>query len=118
MLDEVTAAGYAGIDLGPVGYLGSGPELADRLAERGLGLAGAYLELPYSEPEALEKVLPELDALLNTFDVVAGRLTGAAAAPDHRRRRQPRSPRPPGPRAHRSLPSGSTRTAGAASASG
>ena len=31
VLDEVASAGYAGIDLGPVGYLGSGPELADRL---------------------------------------------------------------------------------------
>jgi inosose dehydratase len=41
VLDEVASAGYAGIDLGPVGYLGSGDELADRLASRGLGLAGA-----------------------------------------------------------------------------
>ena len=49
VLDEVASAGYAGIDLGPVGYLGSGPELADRLAARGLGLAGAYLELPYAD---------------------------------------------------------------------
>lgn len=81
VLDEVTAAGYAGIDLGPVGYLGTGSELADRLAERGLGLAGAYLELPYSEPEALEKVLPELDALLDTFDAVAGRLPGPPPHP-------------------------------------
>jgi len=81
VLDEVTSAGYAGIDLGPVGYLGAGPELADRLASRGLGLAGAYLELPYSDPEALQRILPELDALLDTFDAVAGQLTGPAPHP-------------------------------------
>src|SRR5438128_2231224 len=73
VLDEVASAGYAGIDLGPVGYLGSGDELADRLASRGLGLAGAYLELPYTDAEALEKVLPELDAMLDTFNAVARR---------------------------------------------
>jgi inosose dehydratase len=81
VLDEVTGAGYAGIDLGPVGYLGSGTELAERLAGRGLGLAGAYLELPYSDPDALTAVLPELDALLDTFDSVAGRLPGPAPHP-------------------------------------
>lgn len=81
VLDEVTGAGYGGIDLGPVGYLGTGEELADRLAARGLGLAGAYLELPYSEPQALDKVFPELDALLDTFDAVRGRLPGPPPHP-------------------------------------
>jgi len=81
VLEEVTGAGYAGIDLGPVGYLGAGQELADRLASRGLGLAGAYLELPYSDPEALQRILPELDALLDTFDAVAGQLTGPPPHP-------------------------------------
>ena len=81
VLDEVAAAGYAGIDLGPVGYLGSGPELAERLGTRGLGLAGAYLELPYSDADALERVLPELDAMLDTFDAVAGRLPGPPPRP-------------------------------------
>jgi inosose dehydratase len=81
VLDEVQAAGYAGIDLGPVGYLGSGGELADRLAARGLGLAGAYLELPYADDAALARVLPELDAMLDTFDAVAGRLPGPPPHP-------------------------------------
>src|SRR4051812_49925790 len=76
VLDEVASAGYAGIDLGPVGYLGSGRELADRLASRGLGLAGAYLELPYADADALERVLPELHPLLDHFDAVPGRLPG------------------------------------------
>lgn len=81
VLDEVAGAGYDGIDLGPVGYLGSGQELADRLSARGLGLAGAYLELPFSDAAALEKVLPDLDAMLDTFDAVAGRLPGPPVHP-------------------------------------
>jgi inosose dehydratase len=68
LLDYVAEAGYAGIDLGPVGYLGLGAELAERLASRGLALAGGYLELPFSEPDALAAALPELDALLDVFD--------------------------------------------------
>lgn len=72
LLDEVAAAGYAGIDLGPAGYLGEGAELADRLAARGLALAGGYLELPFSEPERLDGALAELEQLLDTFDAVPG----------------------------------------------
>jgi inosose dehydratase len=81
VLDEVAGAGYAGIDLGPVGYLGSGPELAERLAARGLGLAGAYLELPFSDVGALAAMLPELDALLDTFEAVAGLVPGPPPHP-------------------------------------
>ncbi len=43
VLDQVAAAGYDGIDLGPVGYLGQGGQLGELLAARGLGLAGAYV---------------------------------------------------------------------------
>jgi inosose dehydratase len=95
VLDEVTSAGYGGIDLGPVGYLGDGPVLADRLAERGLGLAGAYLEFPFSDAVALEKLYPELDAMLDTFDAVSGEIPGPAPRPtiadagDEKRRAQP-----------------------------
>jgi inosose dehydratase len=81
VLDKVQEAGYAGIDLGPVGYLGSGSELAERLASRGLGLAGAYLEFPFSDAAALEHLMPELDAMLDTFDAVAGRIPGPAPHP-------------------------------------
>lgn len=68
LLDLVVEAGYAGIDLGPVGYLGMGDELRGRLADRALGLAGGYLELPFSEPAQLVAALPELEALLDVFD--------------------------------------------------
>src|SRR5690348_12759199 len=60
VLDQVAEAGYAGIDLGPVGYLGAGERLGELLAERGLGLAGAYLELPYADSGALAEPRPAL----------------------------------------------------------
>jgi inosose dehydratase len=81
VLSQVAAAGYAGIDLGPVGYLGRGDELGEALARRGLGLAGAYVELPYSDPDALEDALPQLDAILDVFDVVRSYLPGPPPRP-------------------------------------
>jgi inosose dehydratase len=71
ILDEVSAAGYAGIDLGPVGYLGDGADLGRQLARRGLGLAGAYLELPFAGASELDVAMPQLDAMLDTFDAIA-----------------------------------------------
>jgi inosose dehydratase len=70
LLDAVSNAGYEGIDLGPLGYLGTGAELADRVGSRGLSLAGGYFELPFSEPEKLKEALPALDELLDIFDAV------------------------------------------------
>jgi len=81
VLDQVAAAGYAGIDLGPVGYLGRGTQLGERLAERNLGLAGGYLELPYADHDALEPALGELDALLDTFDAARPYLPGPPPRP-------------------------------------
>jgi inosose dehydratase len=81
VLDQVAEAGYAGIDLGPVGYLGSAERLGQLLAERGLGLAGAYLELPYADPDGLAEALPALDELLDTFDAVQAYLPGPPPRP-------------------------------------
>jgi len=81
VLDQVAAAGYAGIDLGPVGYLGRGTQLGELLAERGLGLAGGYLELPYADHDALEQAFGELDALLGTFDAVRPQVPGPPPRP-------------------------------------
>ncbi len=92
ILDEVSTSGYSGIDLGPVGYLGEGEVLGERLAARGLGLAGAYLEIPYADPDGRAAMMPELDAMLDTFDAVAPYLdapkprpTLADAGSDYRR---------------------------------
>src|SRR5437879_153531 len=79
VLDQVATAGYAGIDLGPVGYLGTGQALAARLRERDLGLSGGYLELPFSEPARMEAALGELDSLLDVFDAATG--TGPSIGP-------------------------------------
>ena len=81
VLDEVRAAGYAGIDLGPVGYLGGGTVLAERLAGRRLGLAGAYLEFPFTDHDALAGLYPDLDAMLDTFDAVRSVVPGPAPRP-------------------------------------
>jgi len=81
ILDEVAAAGYAGIDLGPVGYLGGGEELGRRLSKRGLGLAGAYLEFPFADAEGLQAVLPELDSMLDTFDAALRHIGGPPPRP-------------------------------------
>jgi inosose dehydratase len=81
VLDQVAAAGYAGIDLGPVGYLGTGTRLGELLAERGLGLAGGYLELPYADHDALDRAMGELDALLGAFDAVRTQVPGPPPRP-------------------------------------
>lgn len=68
LLNWVCEAGYAGIDLGPYGYLGDEQNLAARLGDRKLGLAGGYLELPFSEPDKLRQERRNLEALLDLFD--------------------------------------------------
>ncbi|MGI9623808.1 MAG: sugar phosphate isomerase/epimerase family protein, partial [Acidimicrobiales bacterium] len=72
LLDLVAASGYSGIDLGPVGFLGTGDLLQERLESRGLGLAGGYLELPFSDPDRLDAEMAELDALLDVFAFAPG----------------------------------------------
>lgn len=81
VLDEVASAGYAGIDLGPVGYLGARRELGERLAARNLGLAGAYLELPFADHRALDVALPVLADLLDTLEAAGPYLRGPAPRP-------------------------------------
>jgi inosose dehydratase len=71
VLARVAEAGYQGIDLGPVGFLGDGAELGARLAAAGLGLAGGYLELPFHDPERLARAHGGLEALLDAFDAAA-----------------------------------------------
>lgn len=72
LLDAVSDAGYTGIDLGPLGYLGAVTELPGRLSERGLGLAGGYFEVAFSDPHVIEPELARLDELLDIFDATNG----------------------------------------------
>ncbi|MDA4893398.1 sugar phosphate isomerase/epimerase family protein [Microbacterium resistens] len=73
-------AGYQGIDLGPVGLLGRGEELVDRLRRHGLELAGGWVDLPFTaDQETFDAALAGLDDTLDVF--VAAAEAGPALAP-------------------------------------
>jgi inosose dehydratase len=76
LLDDVSNAGYAGIDLGPLGYLGEPDELAPRLQQRHLTLAGGYFPVPFEKPDELPATLGLLDGLLDTFDAASAARNG------------------------------------------
>jgi inosose dehydratase len=65
VLDAVQAAGYDGIDLGPLGYLGLGADLKHALDSRGLLLTGGYVEIDVAAPD-----LTELGQVCEQFDAV------------------------------------------------
>ncbi|MEV0150166.1 MULTISPECIES: TIM barrel protein [unclassified Nonomuraea] len=65
MVRALSDAGYEGIDLGPLGYLGTAGDIADRLG--GLLLAGGWTDLAYRDAEAFQKSLVTLDATLDVF---------------------------------------------------
>lgn len=102
VLDAVARAGYDGIDLGPVGYLGGPAELTSRLARRGLRLAGGYVALPFSQPALMPAALTELNVVLDIFDATGlpdddplPRPTLADAGSDARRAAPGRAERDP-----------------------
>jgi inosose dehydratase len=68
VLDHIAAAGYDGVDLGPVGYLGSRHELGERLRARELALAGGYVGIPFSDPDCLSKHAVEIDQVIDFLD--------------------------------------------------
>jgi len=63
VLDAIAAAGYEGTELGPIGYLGQGDELRQRLDSRALALAGAFVQLPFESGD-----LSELEATLDLLE--------------------------------------------------
>jgi inosose dehydratase len=71
VLDAVAAAGYAGIDLGPPGYLGGDGELLSRLGSRQLFLAGGYHAMPFANSPAMDEAMLGLRRLLDIFDQAA-----------------------------------------------
>lgn len=71
VLDAVQAAGYDGIDLGPLGYLGLGAGLRTALDSRGLLLTGGYVEIDVSADEAPASGMAELARACDQFDAVA-----------------------------------------------
>ena len=71
VLDVLAAAGYTGVDLGPLGYLGRGDALLGRLRRTGLGLAGGWIELPFSDDDRFRAALAGLDETLDAFTEAA-----------------------------------------------
>src|SRR4030088_33920 len=70
VLDAVQRDGYEGIDLGPIGYLGTKEDLRERLRARGLHLSGGYVAMPFSDPAGMDAGTTELTAMLDLFDSV------------------------------------------------
>lgn len=71
LLEIVRDAGYDGIDLGPVGWLGWDDEIAARLRQYELTLCGGWVDLPFSDDEAFQAALPTLDEALTVFIAAA-----------------------------------------------
>lgn len=58
VLDEGVAAGYRGMELGPIGFMPEDPNvLGPALAERGITLIGGVIFRPFHDPAAWEEVL-------------------------------------------------------------
>ena len=70
MLARLAAQGYAGVDSGPIGYFGTGAQLADRLARHGLGLAGGWVDLRFADAAGFAEDLANLDTALDAFTAV------------------------------------------------
>lgn len=71
VLDAVRAAGYDGIDLGPLGYLGLGDGLRAALDTRRLLLTGGYVEVDVTSEHAAKGGLDEIARVCDQFDAVA-----------------------------------------------
>jgi inosose dehydratase len=57
VLDECKAAGYDGIELGPIGFMPEDPaQLGDALAARGLTLIGGVVFRPFHDPAKWDEV--------------------------------------------------------------
>jgi inosose dehydratase len=81
LLAGLAEAGYRGIDSGPIGYLGTGVRLARRLERAGLGLAGGWVDLRFTDPDGFAADLPGLDAALDVFAAAAATVDDARFAP-------------------------------------
>ncbi|MFY9713024.1 MAG: sugar phosphate isomerase/epimerase [Microbacterium sp.] len=79
MVDVLVDADYAGVDLGPIGFLGEEEQVRRRLDRAGLHLAGGWVQLPLSDDEAFAAAVPGLRRALRTFSAAAE--TGPARLP-------------------------------------
>jgi inosose dehydratase len=72
VLAAIANAGYEGTELGPPGYLGDSELLPERLDRHGLGLAGGYIPIRFSEPAHWAEDLAAMAATLDLFDAAGG----------------------------------------------
>ncbi len=88
LLAAMAAAGYAGTELGPPGYLGEGDELRARLDRHALALTGGWCPIRFSEPEHLDEDLAGLERTLDLFDAADARgahpVFGDGGSPERR----------------------------------
>lgn len=68
LMSGLAEIGYRGIDLGDPGYLGTGGELADRLARNDLGLSGGWIQLPFADDAGYMASITVLEQALDLFD--------------------------------------------------
>jgi inosose dehydratase len=64
LVAAMAAAGYAGSELGPPGFLGDGREVGDLLAAHDMELVGSFLPLRFSREEGFAEDLRELAGTL------------------------------------------------------
>lgn len=72
VLAAIGAAGYAGTDLGPPGYLGEGDALRERLQGNELSVVGGFVPIHFSERERWDEGFAGLHHTLDLFDAVDG----------------------------------------------
>ena len=71
LCDVLHRQDYVGVDMGPIGFLGRGQKLRDRLDRHGLELAGGWIDLPFSDNVAFSEALGSLDTALDVFSEAA-----------------------------------------------
>ncbi len=67
LLLAISASGYEGVDLGPVGYLGGVGQIGERLISQGLSLTGGWLQFDFLHEEHFAQQLSALPATLDIF---------------------------------------------------
>jgi inosose dehydratase len=72
VLAAIAAAGYEGTELGPPGYLGEGDVLRERFERHGLGLAGGFIPIRFSEPEHWDEDFAATARILDLFAQAGG----------------------------------------------
>jgi inosose dehydratase len=92
LVQAMADAGYAGSELGPPGYLGTGRDIGELLAAHDMQLVGSFLPLQFSRDEGFASDLRELEGTLGMLtEAAAGReqpvvlLSDAFCEPDRMR---------------------------------